>query len=155
VTAAAGRTPKPAHLKLAGGRGNGTDSGGRVVPEPPPFKRAPPVKPDDLSPAASRMWDQVVEGLGSVDSLKSIDSFALEALCEAYARWHTAKTERLADGLTTFTSQGQGVNPLVRVEAEASREFRAWCSEFGLTPAAEMKIAGAGDDAGGDGGGLF
>jgi phage terminase small subunit len=48
---------------------------------------------------------------------------------------------------------GVGVSPLVRVESEASREFRAWCSEFGLTPAAEAKLSA--DVAAADSGDLF
>jgi P27 family predicted phage terminase small subunit len=151
--AAAGRKSRPSHLKIAEGRGNGTDSGGRPVPDLPPFRRAIPVKPDDLTAAASRFWDRIVEDMTHADSLKPLDGFAMEALCESYSRWHEAKTERAAGPLTSITSQGVGVSPLVRVEAEASREFRSWCAEFGLTPAAEMKLATSKDPS--DDGGVF
>lgn len=152
ASASAGRKPRPTHLKLAEGRGNGRDSGGRVVPDLPPFKRAIPEKPDDLTAAASRFWDRIVEDLTHADSLKPLDGFAMEALCESYSRWHEAKTQRAAGPLLAETSQGMGVSPLVRVEAEASREFRSWCAEFGLTPAAEMKLASSKDA---DDGGVF
>lgn len=152
----AGRKARPAHLKLLDGRGNGTDSGGRAVPEPPPFERGLPVKPDDLSPIASEMWDRIVAALPKANLLKPLDAFALQVGCETFARWYDAKRLRLAQpnsGLLAKTSQGMGVSPLVRVESEASREFRAWCAEFGLTPAAEVKLSASVDPA--DNGDLF
>lgn len=154
ASAAAGRKSAPARLKIVGGRGNGTDSGGRKVPEPPPFTRELPTKPSDLTPVASAMWDSIVDALPKANLLKPLDGFALQVGCETFARWHAAKTLRLTagagSGLLAKTSQGMGVSPLVRVESEASREFRAWCAEFGLTPAAEVKLA-AGLDPGPDG----
>lgn len=151
-----GRKSKPQHLKLLDGRGNGRDSGGRKVAEPPKFERALPAKPDDLSPAAEKMWDLILEELPKADLLKPLDAFALQVGCETFARWYEAKRLRLLQpnfGLLAKTSQGMGVSPLVRVESEASREFRAWCSEFGLTPAAEVKLSASVDP--GDNGDLF
>lgn len=151
-----GRKSKPPHLKLLDGRGNGRDSGGRKVADPPKFDRALPVKPEDLSPAAEKMWDLIIEELPKADLLKPLDAFALQVGCETFARWYEAKRLRLLQpnfGLLAKTSQGMGVSPLVRVESEASREFRAWCSEFGLTPAAEVKLSASVDP--GDNGDLF
>lgn len=144
----------PANLKLVGGRSPGRDSGGRVVPTPPPFFRQPPPKPDGLSDTASKMWDTIVADTVAVAAMKSLDAFALEALCEAYARYHDSRVARSKAGMLAKNSQGVVISPLLRIEAEASREFRAWCAEFGLTPAAEVKIAGA-ENAGGDSGDLF
>lgn len=144
ATAAAGRKAAPASLRLAGGRNSGTDSGGRPVAPPPAFKRSVPVKPTDLTPKAGEMWDAIVAELPALDLLKPLDGFALQVGCETFSRWHAAKTLRLTQvgsGLLAKTSQGMGVSPLVRVESEASREFRSWCAEFGLTPAAEVKLA--------------
>lgn len=153
ATAAAGRK-RGSHLKIVGeGRGPGRDSGGRVIPEAPNFGRGLPTKPSDLSPAAGDMWDAIVAELSSVKLLKPLDGYALQVGCETFARWHTAKTQRLQTGVLAKTSQGVGVSPLVRVESEASREFRAWCAEFGLTPAAEVKLAAAVE--GGSDGDLF
>lgn len=153
--AAAGRK-RTSHLKLVGatpGRTPGTDSGGRPLPETPAFERRTPTKPADLSPVASAMWDEIVRELDKAQLLKPIDSFALQVGCETFARWHTAKSARLKAGVLAKTSQGVGVSPLVRVETEASRDFRAWCAEFGLTPAAEVKLAARVE--GGEGGDLF
>jgi P27 family predicted phage terminase small subunit len=152
ATANAGRKAS-SHLKLVDpGRGAGRDSGGRLIPETPAFHRAVPQKPHDLSEVAGRMWDAVVAELPRLNLLKPLDAFALEVGCETYARWHAAKRLRLGrdqSGLLAKTSQGVGVSPLVRVESEASREFRAWCAEFGLTPAAEVKLSAAQDPGNG------
>lgn len=141
------------HLRLVdSGRGEGRDSGGRKIPETPAFGRAVPAKPEGLSEVAERMWDAIVAELPKLQILKPLDAFALEVGCETYARWHAAKRLRLerdGSGLLAKTSQGVGVSPLVRVESEASREFRAWCAEFGLTPAAEVKLAAAQDPSNG------
>ena len=40
------------------------------------------------------------------------------------------------------------LNPLVGVVERASAEFRAWCSEFGLSPAAEHKLSSPETDPG-------
>jgi P27 family predicted phage terminase small subunit len=144
ATAAAGRKAAPANLRLAGGRNSGKDSGGRDVKEPPPFKRAPPVKPDDLSSKAGEMWDAIVEVMPDLQLLKPLDGFALQVGCE------TLRLAQTSSGLLAKTSQGMGVSPLVRVESEASREFRAWCAEFGLTPAAEVKLVAATDSSASD-----
>lgn len=146
----AGRKAKPAHLRLMDGRGPGRDSGGRAVPEPPKFDRAVPDKPIDLSPIAAEMWDRIVAELPKANLLKPLDAYALQVGCETFARWHAAKRLRLSqpnEGLLAKTSQGMGVSPLVRVESEASRDFRAWCAEFGLTPAAEVKLSASVDPA--------
>lgn len=145
---AAGRKAEPAALKLLKGQGDGKDSGGRPIKHPPKFKRQAPVKPEGLSDYASSMWDHLVEHLEELDLLKELDSAALEMACETYDRWRTARDERLARGLLTTTSQGVGVAPWVRVEEAAGKEFRSWCAEFGLTPAAEMKLAKDTSDGG-------
>jgi P27 family predicted phage terminase small subunit len=100
------------------------------------------------------MWDKIVADSVALRSMKALDAYALEALCESYSRYHQARIMRAQDSLLAVTSQGLGVSPLVRIEAEASREFRSWCSEFGLTPAAEVKIAST-KEPGGDSADLF
>lgn len=154
-TANTGRTPKPPALRLLSGRGedkhgNALDAAGRPLPSPPAFKRQPPDKPADMSPDASEMWDLIVSGMNDVDLLKPLDAGALEVACETFARWKDAAMMRRTQGMLAETSQGTGVAPWVRVEEAASKEWRAWCAEFGLTPAAENKVGsfkGGEDDA--------
>jgi len=46
-------------------------------------------------------------------------------------------------------------NPAVTVQRNAQAAIRSWCSEFGLTPAAEMKLATETSDGGNDEGSSF
>lgn len=146
TTASAGRTPAPRALRVVNGRdtrkdGQPTDSGGRVVEPAPKFKREAPAKPEHgLSAHAEWLWDRVVDQMSSVGLLKPIDGAALEALCETFARWRDAVEMRQANGLTHNNSQGQSTAPWVGIEERAGKEFRAWCAEFGITPAAERHL---------------
>jgi P27 family predicted phage terminase small subunit len=136
----AGRTPAPPHLKLVEGRAPGRDSGGRVVPDAPAFKRLPPERPELLWGDAKEEWDRVVVELSRLDLIKEIDAAALTAYCLAYQRM--CQAQRLIDeeGLLHENSQGRTRHPAVAVLEAASKELRAWCAEFGLTPAAEGKV---------------
>ena len=153
-----GRRPAPAALKLLEGTAPGRDSGGKRLKAPPGFARAVPHRPDDLSPYAAEMWDAIVADLPSAGLLKKLDGFALRVGCETYARWREAvdlRRQAAADrpehkGMAVRTSQGLTGAPWVGVEERASREFRAWCAEFGLTPSAEMRLAKETSDGDGD-----
>lgn len=150
VQAATGRKKAPATLRILQGgtdaRGNPVDTGGRPIEQGPTFKRIPPEKPDDLSPDAAWMWDLVVAELQRVDVLKPLDAASLRVACETYARWKEAVRFRLERGMLAQNSQGIVTAPWIGIEERASKDFRAWCSEYGLTPAAEGKMPGASSD---------
>lgn len=143
-----GPSKTPAKLRLMTGRGNGRDSGGRLVEPTPEFRRIPPTKPAGMTPAASEHWDLVITELTRLELVKDIDAGSLAALCETYAVWSAARDARDRDGLTIVQPNGRTVtNPAVVVERQASAEYRAWCREFGLTPSAEsgLRVKGAPD----------
>lgn len=135
----------PRNLKLLNGIAPGKDSGGRTVAPEIPFKRGPLPKPAGLSPDAEWLWDLVCEQMATVGLLKPLDGPALENVCETFSRFREAVRWRQDHGLASKNSQGVGVAWWIRIEAEASREFRSWCAEFGLTPASEKHL-GAGED---------
>lgn len=144
--------PRPANLKLIEGRGNGRDSGGRLVKEPPAFVRLPPQPPEMLTGEARAEWERVVPELQRLQLTKPVDAAGLTAYCLAWQRMVQAQAHVDEHGLLAETSQGMGVAPWVRVLESASKDLRAWCAEFGLTPAAEAKVgrpegdSGQGDD---------
>ena len=141
--------PRPIPLKLVEGNAPGRDSGGRKVPTPPPFKRLAPPKPSYLTPMASAKWDLIVAELPKLGLLKELDGMALEMLCESYARWRKCEAMRVeasrlapaTAGIIAKNSQGYCVAPWIAAGLQASKEYRAWCLEFGLTPAAEIRLA--------------
>lgn len=140
---------QPPALRLLKGRKPGVDAQGNEVVTPP-FERGEPVKPDDLSIDAAFAWDLIVEQWKSLPGqLKPLDALALAVACETYARWKEAVRWRQAKQiLAPSTSGGIVVGPWVTVEERASRDWRAWCAEFGLTPAAESNLPGVGDASG-------
>lgn len=155
-----GRKSEPAALKLLKGRGNGTDSGGRPVPKPPPFKRHAPERPAWLSPEAEREWDRVVPGLTMLDILKPEDRAVLAAYCETWSMYRVATEAVNQEGLTllqetvienargTISTSKPIANPNVSIARAAGRELRAFAAQFGLSPTAEMALGktGAPDD---------
>jgi P27 family predicted phage terminase small subunit len=145
-----GRTPKPAGLKLLEGRGNGKDSGGREVKPVPGFTRLPPEPPDFLAGPAREMWDQVVAELQRLQLLKPIDQAALTALCLTWERLCKAQRIVERDGMVLDTEKGPVKNPAVMILEAASKELRAWSSEFGLTPSAEGRLGIPAPDPDGD-----
>lgn len=150
-----GRTAQPAALQLLKGRGNGTDSGGRKVATPPPFKRVAPKPPTWLSREAAAEWKRVVPGLQRLDLLKEEDRATLAAYCETWATYMSATRDVTRRGLTVFkvttTRSGDVIeqeipNPSVIIARAAGKELRAWATHYGLTPSAETALSKGGDD---------
>ena len=147
-TANAGGTHrKPRALKLVEG-----NPGKRPIEPEVPFERALPVKPATLSADAEWLWDQVIEQMKGIGLLKPLDAAGPQVACENFARWREAvrfRQERQI--LAQLNHPHIAVAPWIGIEERASREFRAWCAEFGLTPAAEKNLAGSEDSSDGDG----
>lgn len=150
-----GRTPQPAALKLISGRGNGRDSGGRVVNTGPQFRRIPPKPPTWLSREAAAEWRRVVPGLQRLDLLKEEDRAVLTAYCETWAQFveatRTVTREGITDEVTTISASGSETtrtvpHPAVAIARSAGRELRAFAAQFGLTPSSEQALAKGPED---------
>ena len=149
------RTAQPAPLQLLKGRGNGTDSGGRKVKAPPPFRRVAPKPPTWLSPEAAAEWKRVVPGLQRLDLLKEEDRATLSAYCETWSTYVLASRDVAVTGLTSLkivtsrdgsTTEQVVANPSVAIARDAGKELRAWASHYGLTPSSESGLGKVGDD---------
>ncbi|MGH6657601.1 MAG: phage terminase small subunit P27 family [Actinocrinis sp.] len=142
--------PRPTVLKLIEGRGPGRDSGGRPVKATPRFTRLPPNAPTWLPAEAKAEWRRVVPELARLQLLKPVDRAALTAYCLAWERLVTAqKLIKSNGGLTYVDAFGNPrKHPAVLVAEAASKELRAWASEFGMTPSAEQRVAKAEADDG-------
>lgn len=160
AAANAGRTPRPAALKLLNGRHAGVDSGGRKVSEVPAFVRLPPDPPVELGEHARAEWDRVVPELQRLQLIKSLDRAALASYCEMWETFVLATADVHERGLVVenHSTRKDGsestwftANPAVAVQRNAQAAVRAWCAEFGLTPSAEQRVAAAGVPDGQDG----
>lgn len=107
--------------------------------------RGPLEKPDGLSEDASWLWDRVIEHMQGIGLLKPLDEASLKIMCERYALLCGSIRRRQQDGFTVVTSRGEVMAPWVRIENDVSRDFRSWCAEYGLTPAAEKNLRGPAD----------
>ncbi|MFI5685893.1 phage terminase small subunit P27 family [Streptomyces sp. NPDC051636] len=150
-----GRTAQPAALKLLHGRGNGRDSGGRVVNQGPAFRRIPPKPPTWLSREAAAEWRRVAPGLQRLDLLKEEDRAVLAAYCETWSQFVEATRTVTKEGITTqvVTVSASGSettrtvpHPAVTIARSAGRELRAFAAQFGLTPSSEQALARGADD---------
>jgi len=151
VPAATGRKPIPPHLKIISGVGEdkfgvARDSSYRPIPKPLNVRREAPPKPADLSDDAAEAWDFIIRHSETADLLKPLDGLALQVFCETWARWKDAVRKRHKQGSLGKNSQGVVVAPWVKIENEAARDIRAWCSEFGISPSAEGKLGRFGED---------
>lgn len=140
------------------GRSPGKDSGGREIPKPPSFMRTAPSPPEELEGRALEVWNQTAPELVRLKLVKDIDAHALAAYCQAVQTFWEAVASVKEDGIrvTNVTTYKDGTvterevpNPAVAVQFQAGSQIRQYAQEFGLTPAAEMKLAtkaGKGDD---------
>jgi P27 family predicted phage terminase small subunit len=142
----AGAPARPPALKLIEGRGHGRDSGGRVVPPSPKFRRLPPSAPEWLPAEAAAEWARVVPELARLELLKPVDRASLTAYCLTWDRLVAAQRLVTNEGVLGQNSQGIVRHPAVAVVEAASKELRAWAGEFGFTPSAENKLSVQGVD---------
>jgi len=115
-----------------------------------------PSVPSDLSPHARECWKMLAPELEKLGLLSVLDGPSFRLACETYAIAVYALEEmrvRKADGtpdgrvkrpslLDVDRAHGgmSKKSPAFSIYAQASREFRAWCVEFGLSPSARASL---------------
>jgi P27 family predicted phage terminase small subunit len=145
-----GPPPQPAHLKLI--RGN---PGKRPIrPEPEPqVPQELPEPPGFLSEDAKGEWRRLVGELVRLRLLTTVDTMLFACYCQSFSDWKAAVEAlgRMAEkdpvmrGLIIKDQGGDHrQNPLVRVVRNAANTMLKCATEFGLTPIARARIAGAG-----------
>lgn len=140
--------PHPKNLRLMNGRGNGRDSGGRLVEPGHGWVRLPPTPPAWLVGEGRALWDRVVAELEPYNILKPTDGPALTCYCVAWQLLLDATETVRREGMIIHTDGGPRRHPAVQIAEAAGRELRAWANEFGLTPAGKLRLgAQATDDA--------
>jgi P27 family predicted phage terminase small subunit len=151
---AAGRKPKPDHLKVI----TGTAQPCRMNPSAPEGVKARPAAPEWLSERSAEIFDGVVElleemGLASGSDVVMLSMLASRieeievctAIIEDGGRTYVSKAE------TTTSKDGEVVikqmhraRPEVAMRNEALRHVQSLLSEFGLSPAARSRVSAAG-----------
>lgn len=115
-----------------------------------------PKAPADLSPHARECWTMLAPELEKLGLLSVLDGPGFRLACETYALALYALEEmraKKADGTLDARKKRLEVlevdrvhggqhrkTPAFAIYAQASREFRAWCVEFGLSPSARVSL---------------
>lgn len=115
-----GPRPKPTALRVLEG-----NPGKRALParEPKPTRVSYTPMPRFLGVVAREEWRRVARQLEILGLLTNLDLAALEVYCDTYGRWRAARKAR--DWRTI---------------REAAALMRQYAAEFGLTPAARVRI---------------
>jgi P27 family predicted phage terminase small subunit len=106
----------------------------------PRFENQPPEKPEGLSAAASKKWDQLVPMLFKAGVICEADGDALEQMCEAYA---DVQNYRSAFNKAQFVKNTKGsliLSPVDRLLRNALNRYNAYLQAFGMTPHGRMRI---------------
>ena len=113
-------------------------------PEPDPTM---PQCPDWLMDDAKHEWKRVAPELNRIGLLTIVDQTALAGYCQSYARWKKAEEEIKLLKNTIYPLKDEGGNikgfqqyPQYGIVNQCLKQIRAFCSEFGLTPAARAKM---------------
>lgn len=145
-----GRKPRPTHLKLVTGN-PGRRPFNAAEPRPEAGLPAPPA---ELGSDAKNEWRRVARRLQALGLLTPCDRAALAAYCQAFGRWRQAeralaamaKADPLTGALMIRTKEGNAIqNPLVGIANKAMADMVRYAAEFGMTPSARSRIAGAAD----------
>ena len=133
-----GPAPKPTRLKeLAGNPGRRPLN----KHEPAPETTGIPKPPAHLGRFGKSLWKTYAGKMAGLGLLTDIDVPAWETLCLAYDRMREAGADIKRHKGRVYVKNGLPcVRPEVRIEAEARKEFRHYCAEFGLTPSSRSRV---------------
>jgi P27 family predicted phage terminase small subunit len=108
-----------------------------------PGGRAPastaPAPPDDLPAAAVPVWEQAVAELEPM-GLRPADLEAIRLMCVAACRARQAAASIDQYGLLVKGERGPMVNPMARLERDATMTYLRLAEQFGLTLASRMRL---------------
>lgn len=105
-----------------------------------------PVKPKDLSQAASVEWDLLVEELSKLNTLSVVDRACIEMAARYAGHYHQAAADVARSGLTVETKQGFKAHPSLRARDDAARIRKSYLESLGLTPTSRTKVSAASSD---------
>ena len=150
----AGRRPKPTAQKELEG-----NPGKRPLNENEPKPAIGGARcPSHLSREAKREWSRIVPELERIGVLSMIDIGAIAACCQSYGRWVRLEQDIKREGefinmpiISKQTNEpvknenGEMLtlsarNPKVVESRQTLIQYRAYCSEFGLTPSSRSRI---------------
>ena len=135
------RGPAPTPTNIVRLRGNpGKRPLSKEEPQP---RRSRPSCPRWLKGEARKEWNRVVPELDRLGLLTVVDRAALVTYCQAWARWVDAEAniEQYGSVLKAKKSEYFQVSPYITISKQSALLVKAFCQEFGLTPASRTRIS--------------
>ena len=145
-----GKPTVPTALKILNGN-PGRRKLSKREPLPKVSQRIPD-PPIDMDPRAQAVWRRVAPILADCRILTDGDLMALESLCNQEVMWREAMRLTLEKGLIMPKKNRDGEvigiqeSTYSAIAGKKMPELRAMYVQFGLTPAARVKIQTAGKD---------
>lgn len=141
-----GRRPKPTAIHKL----NGNPSK-KKLNENEPMPAGEVVKPEELSGAASGVWDRLAPVCLQMGTLTVADVPAFVRLCELQATAEAASAQKDAPGFAIFLyttmvdsagneHQQVKVHPAIKIEGETAVKLRPYYDYFGMTPSGRARI---------------
>lgn len=130
------RPKKPVKiLELTGNRGK------RKLRKEPTPKIDLPQPPNYLDAKAIEEWFRVVPELKELGLLTKLDVTSLAVYCQACSNFQQA-TELINNNgiMVRYENKISGVNPAMKIIESSTKQIRAFCNEFGFTPASRVKL---------------
>ena len=131
-----GRKPKPVELRVI--EGNREHRKIPKAPKPRKNKNIPD-PPGWLVKYAKTEWKRIVPELYNLGLLTKIDTTALEAYCQCYARWREAE-EKLKVEVSITDNGYESPSAYINISNKYSKEMRSYLVEFGMTPSSRTRI---------------
>lgn len=146
-----GRKPIPTKLHVLNGN-PGKRPLNQNEPKPIPIAPKPP---GWLDPIAKKLWKDLAPQLEKLGLLTKIDGVAFEAVCQSYATWVKCERFLKENGMTTTLITDKGSEyaqqrPEVSISNKALQNFKAFITEFGLTPSSRSRISIKAENSGED-----
>jgi P27 family predicted phage terminase small subunit len=145
-----GPPPQPIHLKLLKGNPGKRALKRELQPEVPEELPEPPAF---LSEDAKGEWRRIIGEMVRLRLVTGVDTMLFACYCQSFSDWksaveafnRTAERDPIMRGVLIKDRDGEArQNPLVRIVRNAAETMLRAAGEFGLTPIARARIAGAG-----------
>lgn len=148
-----GRPPVPTNLKIL----NGNPGKRPLNLDEPKYDIKVPKFPENLAEEAGEEWKRITRLLKSSRIITEADRAALTGYCVNWARWLDAERHLAAEGVLVkhkapepSTYEYLEVNDYLKISEKALQGMSKFLSEFGLTPAARVRLKAPPKDSGDD-----
>ena len=133
-----GPAPMPTNIKiLTGNRGKRPLN----AEEPKPDALIDKTPPEYMDEIAAEKWVELVPLLEELGVLTTVDTVALQALCNSYSLYVQACEKVQEEGLIILgLNEIPYQSPYLKIVDAQSKIMRSYLQEFGLTPSARTRV---------------